>query len=161
MRTVGSCGAISRASLAKTSGKIERVNAPLLRTLVSAGYVPVVAPLAVSFEGEALNVDGDRVAAAISSALKAQALIILSNVPGLMRRFPDESTIIPRILAEQAPQALDLYAQGRMKKKVLGAIEALNDGVGSVVIADGRVPRPVYRALDGQGTVIQQAAAIA
>jgi acetylglutamate/LysW-gamma-L-alpha-aminoadipate kinase len=143
------------------SGKIERVNAPLLRTLVSAGYVPVVAPLAVSFEGEALNVDGDRVAAAISSALKAQALIILSNVPGLMRRFPDESTIIPRILAEQAPQALDLYAQGRMKKKVLGAIEALNDGVGSVVIADGRVPRPVYRALDGQGTVIQQAAAIA
>ena len=138
------------------SGMIRRVNASLLRTLLDAGYVPVVAPLAVSFEGEALNVDGDRVAAAISSALKAQALIILSNVPGLLRHFPDESTVIPHILPEQAPKLLDLYAQGRMKKKVLGAIEALNDGVGSVVIADGRVPRPLYRALDGQGTVIQQ-----
>jgi acetylglutamate/LysW-gamma-L-alpha-aminoadipate kinase len=111
--------------------------------------------LAVSFEGEALNVDGDRVAAAISSALKAEALIILSNVPGLLRRFPDESTVIPHILPEQAPKLLDLYAQGRMKKKLLGAIEALNDGVGSVVIADGRVPQPLYRALDGKGTVIR------
>jgi acetylglutamate/LysW-gamma-L-alpha-aminoadipate kinase len=137
------------------SGVIQRVNASLLQILLPAGYVPVVAPLAISFEGEALNVDGDRVAAAIGSALKAQAVIILSNVPGLMQRFPDESTVIPHIMPDQAPRLLDLYAQGRMKKKVLGAIEALNDGVGSVVIADGRVPRPVYRALEGKGTVIQ------
>jgi acetylglutamate/LysW-gamma-L-alpha-aminoadipate kinase len=137
------------------SGIIQKVNDSLLQMLLTAGYVPVVAPLAISFEGEALNIDGDRVAAAIGSALKAQALIILSNVPGLMRCFPDESTVIPHIVPEQAPRLLDLYAQGRMKKKVLGAIEALNDGVGSVVIADGRVPRPVYRALDGKGTVIQ------
>ncbi len=67
------------------SGKIEKVNGTLLKTLLEAGYVPVVAPLAISYEGEALNVDGDRVAAAIAAALKAETVIILSNVPGLLR----------------------------------------------------------------------------
>jgi acetylglutamate/LysW-gamma-L-alpha-aminoadipate kinase len=136
------------------SGQIERVNITLLTSLLAAGYVPVLAPLAVSYEGEALNVDGDRVAAAVSSALRAQTLVILSNVPGLLREFPDESTLIPHIRPEQAPQVLECYAQGRMKKKVLGAVEALTDGVERVIIADGRVARPLHRALAGQGTVI-------
>jgi acetylglutamate/LysW-gamma-L-alpha-aminoadipate kinase len=137
------------------SGRIEQVNVGLLHTLLAAGYVPVVAPLAVSHQGEALNVDGDRVAAAIGSALKAHRLIILSNVPGLLRRFPDESTLIPHIPLAQAKGHLDRYAQGRMKKKLLGAIEALHDGVGQVVIADGRLAQPLHQALTGQGTVIQ------
>jgi len=136
------------------SGQIERVNTGLLRALLEAGYVPVVAPLAVSYEGEALNVDGDRAAAAIGTALKAEKVIILSNVPGLLRHFPDESTLIPHIPLEQAQEHLERYAQGRMKKKLLGAIEALHDGVGRVIIADGRVAQPVQRALAGQGTVI-------
>jgi acetylglutamate/LysW-gamma-L-alpha-aminoadipate kinase len=137
------------------SGVIERVNSGLLKTLLEAGYTPIVAPLAISYESEALNVDGDRVAAAISSALKAPTLIILSNVPGLLRRFPDESTLIPHIPLAEATEHLDRYAQGRMKKKLLGAIEALHDGVKQVVIADGRVAQPLHQALAGQGTVIQ------
>ena len=137
------------------SGKIERVNVPLLQTLLEAGYTPVVAPLAISYESETLNVDGDRAAAAIGSALKAHKVIILSNVPGLLRDFPDESTLIPHIPLEQAQEHLDRYAQGRMKRKLLGAIEALHAGVGQVVIADGRVAQPLRRALAGQGTVIQ------
>ncbi len=136
------------------SGKIERVNVGLLEALLAAGYVPVVAPLAISYESEALNVDGDRAAAAIGSALKAQTLIILTNVPGLLRDFPDESTLITRIPLEQAQEHLDRYAQGQMKRKLLGAIEALHDGVGQVVIADGRAAQPLHRALAGQGTVI-------
>jgi acetylglutamate/LysW-gamma-L-alpha-aminoadipate kinase len=136
------------------SGIIERVNVTLLKTLLDAGYVPVVAPLAISHEGEALNVDGDRVAAAISAALKAQTLVILSNVPGLLEQFPDESTVIARIQPENAPILLDQVAQGRMKKKVLGVVEAVNEGVQKAVIADGRVNRPLQRALAGQGTVI-------
>ena len=137
------------------SGRIERVNVELLQSLLEAGYVPVVAPLAISYDGEALNVDGDRVAAAIGSALKAQVLVILSNVPGLLRDFPDESTLISRIPRAKAAEHLDRYAQGRMKKKLLGAIEALHGGVGTVVIADGRVAQPLQRALSGEGTVIE------
>jgi acetylglutamate/LysW-gamma-L-alpha-aminoadipate kinase len=137
------------------SGKIERVNAGLLEALLEAGYTPVVAPLAISYEGEALNVDGDRVAAAIGVALKAEKVIILSNVPGLLRDFPDEGTLISHIPLAQAEEHLERYAQGRMKRKLLGAIEALRDGVGQVVIADGRVAQPLRRALAGQGTVVR------
>lgn len=136
------------------SGQIERINTALLHTLLGAGYAPVIAPLAVSYAGEALNVDGDRVAAAIAAALKAHTLVILSNVPGLLRDLSDESTLISHIPLGQAQAHLERYAQGRMKKKLLGAIEALREGVGRVVIADGRAPAPIQRALAGQGTVM-------
>lgn len=137
------------------SGKIERVNGTLLKALLEAGYVPVVAPLALSYEQEALNVDGDRAAAAIGSALGAEALVVLSNVPGLLRDLPDEASLISHISLSRAQEHLDRYAEGRMKRKILGAIEALRDGVGQVIIADGRVDQPVQRAMAGQGTVMQ------
>lgn len=137
------------------SGKIEKVNGALLTTLLEAGYVPVVAPLAISYNHEALNVDGDRAAAAIAAKLNAETVIILSDVPGLLRDVSDETTIVSHIPALQARSYLDRYAQGRMKRKVLGALEALNDGVGQVIIADGRVAQPLQRALAGRGTVVQ------
>lgn len=137
------------------SGMIEHVNADLLEALLAAGYTPVIAPLAISYQAEALNVDGDRVAAAIGAAVKADTLVILSNVPGLLRDFPDESTLIAHLSAKDAPAALDQYAQGRMKKKVLGAVEALNAGVVKVILADGRVAQPVRQALAGSGTTIE------
>jgi acetylglutamate/LysW-gamma-L-alpha-aminoadipate kinase len=137
------------------SGIIERVNVDLLRTLLDAGYVPVVAPVAISYQGEGLNVDGDRAAAAIGTALQAERVVILSNVPGLLRDVCDESSLIPYIPTEQAKDYLDRYAKGRMKRKILGAVEALQDGVGQVIIADGRVEQPLRRALAGQGTVLR------
>ena len=139
------------------SGRIERVNGGLLRTLLSAGYTPVIAPLAIASDGTALNVDGDRVAGAIASALEASTLVMLTNVPGVMRCFPDESTVISRIPAEEAEDHLRRYAKGRMKKKLLGAIEALNGGVKRIVIADGRRSQPLAWALKGEGTVIEPA----
>ncbi|MBI3177130.1 MAG: [LysW]-aminoadipate kinase [Chloroflexi bacterium] len=135
------------------TGKIETVNGPLLALLVDAGYTPVIAPLAISPEGEALNVDADRAAAMVAGAAGAGQLIILSNVPGLLRQFPDESTLIAHIDKGRVEQSLE-FAEGRMKKKVLGASEALALGVAKVVFADGRVERPVANALAGQGTVI-------
>jgi acetylglutamate/LysW-gamma-L-alpha-aminoadipate kinase len=137
------------------SGVIEKVNTALLRTLLDAGYVPVVAPVAVSYESEALNVDGDRAAAAIGTALKAERIVILSNVPGLLRDISDEGSLISLVPLEQARDYLDRYAKGRMKRKVLGAVEALRDGVEQVIIADGRVDQPLRRALAGQGTVLR------
>jgi acetylglutamate/LysW-gamma-L-alpha-aminoadipate kinase len=138
------------------SGVIEKVNAGLLQALLGAGYTPVVAPLAISHESAGLNVDGDRVAAAVGSALKANKVIILTNVPGLLHDVGDESSLIRHIPPAQAQAYLDRYAKGRMKRKILGAVEALQDGVGQVIIADGRVPQPLQQALAGQGTVIGQ-----
>lgn len=135
------------------TGTIEQVNSELLRVLLSAGYMPVVAPLACSEQGEALNVDGDRAAAAIAAALGAETLLLLSNVPGLLRAFPDESSLIRHIPRGQIESYLPL-AEGRMKKKILGAQEALERGVGRVILGDARVERSVSLAVEGQGTVI-------
>jgi [amino group carrier protein]-L-2-aminoadipate 6-kinase len=135
------------------TGKIETVNVALLDMLIGAGYLPVIAPVAVSEKGEALNVDADRAAAMLASALKAETLILLTAVPGLMKNFPDESTLIRQLPQSQLSAALEA-AQGRMKKKVLGAEEALQSRVGKVIIADGRIANPISSALAGNGTVI-------
>jgi len=135
------------------TGRVEQVNVALLTTLLDAGYTPVLTPPALSYDGEAINVDGDRAAAATAVALHAEALVVLSNVPGLLERFPDESTLIPHIPAERLETFMTV-AQDRMKKKVMGAREALAGGVPRVVFADGRVSEPIQRALAGQGTVI-------
>ncbi len=135
------------------TGTVEKVNVGLLTLLLDNGYLPVVTPPAISTESEAINVDGDRAAAMIAAALRAEQLIILSNVPGLLREFPDESTLIPRIEPARANEFMQ-HAQGRMRIKVLGAIEAIEQGVGKVVFADGRIQSPVRAALAGKGTVI-------
>jgi len=136
------------------SGQIRRVNTDLLRTLLDAGYLPVVAPLAISPQGEALNVDGDRAAAAIGSALGATLMVILSNVPGLLRDPSDETSLVTRIERVHVYGYLERYARGSMKRKLLGAVEALDEGVGRVILADGRVAQPLQQALAGHGTVI-------
>jgi acetylglutamate/LysW-gamma-L-alpha-aminoadipate kinase len=136
------------------TGRVEKVNAALLQSLLDGGYVPVVAPLAISYQGDAVNVDGDRAAAMIAGALGADQLIILTNVPGLLKAFPDESSLVEHI-DKQRLQASVEFAEGRMKKKVLGASEALSLGVRRVVLADGRVESPIRRAIEGRGTVIE------
>lgn len=136
------------------TGTVQQVNTGLLHLLLDAGYLPVVTPPAISEQSEAMNVDGDRAAAAIASAMGAEQLIILSNVPGLLREYPDESTLIGHIPAAQVEQYMS-FAEDRMKKKVLGATEALGHGVGRVVFADARIEGPVTAAMAGKGTVIE------
>jgi acetylglutamate/LysW-gamma-L-alpha-aminoadipate kinase len=136
------------------TGKIECVNTDLLQMLLRAGFLPVIAPVAVSEKGEALNVDADRAAAMVAGALRAETLLLLTAVPGLMKNFPDESTLIRQLSQSQLSAAAEV-AQGRMKKKVLGAQEALEGGVSRVIIADGRIQNPISNALAGNGTVIQ------
>ncbi|MCG2770423.1 MAG: [LysW]-aminoadipate kinase [Chloroflexota bacterium] len=136
------------------TGKVKKVNVNLLRLLLDNGYLPVITPPAISNEHEAINVDGDRAAARIASALNAELLIILSNVPGLLRSFPDETTLIHRIDKAGIEEFVS-HAQGRMRIKMLAATEALQDGVKRVILSDGRVRHPVRAALAGKGTLIE------
>src|SRR6266550_3476663 len=106
------------------TGQVEQVNDALLWQLLDAGYTPVIAPLALSREGERLNVDGDRAAAAVAAALHADALIIMTNVPGLLTDPQDASTLIRTIPADQLEENMS-YAKGRMRKNLLGAQDAL------------------------------------
>ncbi|MBL8874875.1 MAG: [LysW]-aminoadipate kinase [Phycisphaerae bacterium] len=136
------------------TGAVSEVNVTLLRTLLDAGLTPVLSPPAVSFGGEPINVDADRAAAMTAAALGARNLLLLSNVPGLLAKFPDESSLIDRLPKSQI-EAAQSAAQGRMKKKVLGASEALERGVRRVVIGDARRRSPITEALLGVGTVIE------
>lgn len=135
------------------TGTVDRVNTTLLRLLIDSGYFPVLTPPGASIAGDAINVDGDRAAAMLAGAFHADALVILSDVPGLLRVFPDESSLIPQIAKAQADDFMQ-FAGGRMKKKVLGAVEALDAGVRKVIVADGRTSDPISRALGGSGTHI-------
>jgi acetylglutamate/LysW-gamma-L-alpha-aminoadipate kinase len=134
------------------TGKVEKVNLRLLQVLLKQGYTPVLTPPAISYEGEAINVDGDRAAAMLAAALEAEKLIILSNVPGLLKDLTDESSLITEIRLCEMQQYVG-YAQGRMKKKMLGAVEAIRDARAGV-FADARIENPITEALKGKGTVI-------
>ena len=132
------------------SGTIHGVDTEPLLDALRSGCIPVVPPYAISDDGF-LNVDGDRASAAVAGALGAAELVILSNVRGLYRSFPDETSFVNRVQASDFERALG-WAQGRMKRKVLGAQVALENGVRRVVIADGRSEAPVTQALGGAGT---------
>jgi [amino group carrier protein]-L-2-aminoadipate 6-kinase len=135
------------------TGTVEQINTGLLSLLLDNGYLPVLTPPAVSHTGEAMNVDGDRAAAMVAAAFQAEALVILSNVPGLLRNFPDESSLISEIPRLRANDYMN-FAEGRMKKKVMGAVEAVEEGVQRVIFADGRIEQPIRAALEGGGTQI-------
>ena len=149
------------------TGTVESADGDLLRLLLyggavghgGQGYLPVLAPLAAGENGEMLNVDGDRAAAVVAGALGAGTLLLLSNVAGLLRSYPDESSLVDTLDAAALPEAMEL-AQGRMKKKLLAAQEAIERGVERVVIGDGRRAQPVGDALAGMGTVIGAAVAV-
>lgn len=132
------------------SGQISSVDTTEIQSLLDAGIIPVIPPMAMSDDG-LLNVDGDRAAAAIAGALGAQSLVILSNVRGLYRDFEDKDSLVQDVSVTQIDRAMD-WADGRMKRKVLGAHEALQGGVERVIIGDGRLSDPVTRALNGVGT---------
>lgn len=136
------------------TGTVDRVNTRLLTTLLDAGFTPVISPPGISMEGEAINVDADRAAAVTAAALGAEALLLLSNVPGLLRSWPDEASLM-RSVARGDLEEAERAAQGRMKKKVQGAALALEGGVARVVIADARRCEPLRAALAGEGTVFQ------
>jgi hypothetical protein len=101
-----------------------------------------------------MNIDGDRAAAAVAAALDAEDLVILSDVPGLLRDRADHSTLVPGLAESEMDEAMTLAA-GSMRKKLLGAREALAGGVPRVILGLGREEAPIRRALAGQGTVIE------
>ena len=136
------------------TGRVEQINTALLTLLLEHGYTPVLCPPAISYESEIINVDGDRAAAVLAAAFKADTLVILSNVPGLLRDVNDASSLVRRIDRAHLSSYMD-FAQGRMKHKMMGVAEALAQGVGTVILGDARVAQPIQQALQGHGTVIR------
>jgi acetylglutamate/LysW-gamma-L-alpha-aminoadipate kinase len=133
------------------TGSIRRVNEGLLRILLDAGYTPVVAPLALGLEGELLNVDGDQAAASIAVALRAEQLVMLSDVEGVILN----GRVVERFTASEAHQATQSIGPG-MNRKLMLAADAARSGVGLVRIANGLGEDPLDCLDGGRGTVVVQ-----
>ena len=132
------------------TGKINVVNSKLLEILIKNGYVPVVSPIALGEENEYLNVNGDRAAAQIAGALKAEKVIFLTDVSGVWLG----EKCLKRLSLKEAKEILPKIGPG-MNMKLIASIEALESGVKEAVIASGLIDEPITGALKGlNGTVI-------
>ncbi|HID90978.1 TPA: [LysW]-aminoadipate kinase [Candidatus Bathyarchaeota archaeon] len=132
------------------TGRIVDVNAGLLELLLDAGYVPVLAPVAMGLGHKALNVDGDRAAAHVASAVKASTLIFLTDVEGVML----DGALVKRLKGVERIRDLVARVGRGMKRKVFASLEALSGGVRRTVIASGLRDRPVTVALALEGCTV-------
>lgn len=134
--------------------KVKKVNSRLLNTLIKAGFVPVITAPGISFEGEISNLDNDRAIAVMAKGLNVKRIVSLFEAPGVLADVKDEGTIINSIPKEGLKEVLK-KVEGRMKKKILGAIEAFENGVTEMYLGDGRIKEPIKVVLKGEGTVIK------
>jgi len=140
------------------SGKLERVNADLLETLLAAGHTPVAGPPMLADDGVPVNTDADRAAAAMAGALDGSTLVLLTDVEGVYADPDDPSTLIEHVETPAELDDLEAAAEGFMGKKVMAAKQALDGGADAVVIADANADDPILAALDGGGTRIEASA---
>ena len=135
------------------SGKIDKVNTPIIEFLLQNNYLPVIGSLAKSKDGDIVNIDGDRAASNIAAALNADILISLTDVEGIYKDFNDKSSIIKSINSHELEEFLD-ELEGGMKKKAHAALEALKIGVQKVVICSGLTETPILDAFKNNGGTV-------
>lgn len=132
-------------------GVVTSVNPDAVNRLVSAGKVPVISPIATNESGTlGYNVNADLAAAAIAGALDAQWLIIMTDVEGIYRNWPDKSSLISSICAEELESLKASFAEG-MAPKVQACLDAIEAGAKAVRIIDGTNPSALKDALLGVG----------
>jgi acetylglutamate kinase len=132
-------------------GDVHSVNPAQLLQLLDEGIVPVVAPISSDTDlVTGLNVNADFAAAAIAAALQASALIVMTDVPGIYRNWPDKDSLIQEIGATELESLKAGFAEG-MAPKVQAALDALSFGAKAVRIIDGTDPDSFASALAGAG----------
>ncbi len=141
-------------------GEVQHVNRAVLDTLIASGFIPVIAPIGVGENGESYNINADIVAGKIAEHLGAEKLMLLTNTAGLM----DKSG---RTLTGLTPREVDALVadgtiSGGMLPKVRCAVEAVQTGVRSAHIIDGRIQHAVLLEVftdTGVGTLLHRGAA--
>jgi len=132
------------------TGKVTEINTKILDQLLENKILPVLSPVAIGEENEPLNVDGDRMASSIASALKADRLILLTDTPGV--KLDDK--YVTKMSIYEAENSLDKMSGG-MVTKIYSATEAIKQGVKEVQIASGITENPLTKALSHEnGTTI-------
>lgn len=140
-------------------GKIVNINPHVLEILAKGDYIPVVAPIGVDKNGQSYNINADTVAGELASALKAEKLILLTDVEGVKSSSENEH-ISPALTVDEVYSLIkDNIISGGMIPKVLGCVQALHNGVGRTHIIDGRIPHCILLEIftnKGIGTMIMK-----
>ena len=136
-------------------GEVIGINTDLLNLLVKGDFIPVIAPIGVGANGESYNINADLVAGKVAEALKAEKLMLLTNIAGLMDK---QGKVLTGLTTQQVDDLIaDGTIYGGMLPKIRCALEAVQGGVGSSLIIDGRVPNAVLLEIftdTGMGTLI-------
>lgn len=140
-------------------GKITRVDSKLIELLAKDEYIPVIAPIGVGEDGHSFNINADTVASEVAISLRAEKLMLLTDVPGV-RTDKNDDKIIPALTSEEVFELIDKkIINGGMIPKVLGCVDALEKGVGRTHIIDGRIPHCLLLEIftnKGIGTMIMK-----
>ncbi len=140
-------------------GEITNVNVQPILDLIEKEYIPVVSTVGCDKEGNVYNINADTAASYIAGAMKAERLITMTDIPGILRDVNDPDSIIKRVTTEEARQLFaDGIISGGMIPKVECCIEAIEKGVRRVTILDGRVPHALLLELltdEGAGTLVK------
>lgn len=121
-------------------GKVIAVNTAPILDAISYDFIPVITPLAVDFFGQAYNINADTAACEIAKALKAEKLVFLSDVPGVLRDPEDETSLISQIHISDVPRLIEeKVLSGGMLPKIKSSVEALEAGTSKVHMIDGRI----------------------
>ena len=139
-------------------GKVLAVNVNPILDALEYGFIPVITPLAVDFFGQPYNVNADTAACEIAKALKAEKLVFLSDVPGVLKDPADEKTLISQIHIDEVPRLIEeKILSGGMLPKIKSCVEALEAGASKVHMIDGRIPHSLLLEIfteKGVGTAI-------
>ncbi|MGB4405688.1 MAG: acetylglutamate kinase [Sphaerochaeta sp.] len=139
-------------------GQIDSVDTTLLHTLIDKGFVPVLSPVGTDVQSHTYNVNADYAASAVAGALDAQKLIFLTDVEGILKDKDDDSTLFSSLTRQEALEYIkDGTIVGGMIPKVQCCLDALDKGVKSVHVLDGRVPHAILLEIfttEGIGTMV-------
>ncbi len=125
-------------------GEVTEVNVQPIIDVLERGYIPVIATVGCDDEGHTYNINADTAAASIAGKLKAESLISMTDIAGILRDKDDPSTLISKINVSDAPQLVrEGVISGGMIPKVECCIESIRQGVKKVFIIDGRVPHSI------------------
>ena len=137
-------------------GDVESVDPASILDLIDAGRIPVVATVAPDVEGQVHNVNGDTAAAALAVALGAKRLVMLTNVAGVYANYPDEESVITQISTKEVRAMLPSLDAG-MIPKMEACVRAVEGGVTSATVIDGRIPHCLLLEIftdEGVGTMV-------
>ena len=141
-------------------GEIEKVNSKSITDCLKDGYIPVVATIATDKEGNVYNINADTAAAMIAAELKAENLIMMTDIVGLLKDKNDPSTLIPKVNVSEVPYMKKQgIISGGMIPKIDGCVEAVRRGVKQATIIDGRIPHSILIEMlsnEGAGTMFVQ-----